>query len=350
MKRKDSIYNSQLIIQNKVFKRRRIIRNRKSKGYLFSRRNTNHKVLLKDVILAPVDFRFIDNPDQCLLFFNKLRSKENCSNIKGQIIFRISLSRVKFIDFATISILKSIFEESKFYGINFRGNLPKDPDCKNFLIDSGFLNNLYDSESKEIKIKGKGEYFSFEKKEGILKICDFENFERISVNAFKHITGEEGFCDEIITMLKEMGGNAVEWSDSYNKQWQIGIYLKKNKVIFNITDLGKGILETLYISNKLKIIDYWSFRDDLDILERAFQRKYGSLSQEVNRNKGLPSIKKIYDDNKIDKLVVCSNNVILNFGNKAKSNVFKNDSLSFYGTFYQWELNNECIKNYGKNT
>lgn len=147
-----------------------------------------------------------------------------------------------------------------------------------------------------------------------------------------------------------MGGNAVEWSDSYNKQWQIGIYLKKDRVIFNITDLGKGILETLYVSDKLKFIDYWSFRDDLDILERAFQRKYGSLSQEVNRNKGLPSIKKIYEDSKIDKLVVCSNNVILNFASRGKSSIFKNDSMNFFGTFYQWEVNKKCIEHYGKNT
>jgi hypothetical protein len=350
MKKRLEIYNYELIAQNKVFKRRRIIKNRKSKGYLFSRNNTNKKIILKDVIPAPADFRFIDNSFECLLFFNSVRSKEKCSIIKGQMIFRISLSKVEYIDFATISILKSIFEESKYYGINFRGNLPKDPKCKNFLINSGFLNNLYDSDSKEIKIKGKGEHFTFEKKEGIIKICDFENFEKISASSYKYITGNEGFCDEIITMLKEIGGNAIEWSDSYNKQWQIGIYFKEDKVVFNITDLGKGIIETLFISEKLKFIDFWTFRDNLDVLERVFQRKYGSLSQEINRNKGLPSIKKIHDENKINNLIVCSNNVILNFDNKEKSSIFKNDSADFYGTFYQWELNKKCIEYYGKNT
>jgi hypothetical protein len=330
------------ITQRKIFKRRRILKQRKKNGRL--RSNTLIKpILIREIIVAPKDFRFINNPEKCLFFFNKIRSKENHSVINGRLLYRISLSKVENIDFATLSILKSIFEESKFYGILFKGNYPKNIECKKFLIDSGFLNNLYGDDQKEIHIRGNGAYFSFEKKQGILTVKDFENFEKISEDAYEHITKEKGFSDEIITLLKEIGGNAIEWSDSYNNQWQIGVFKQNDKVIFNVTDLGKGILDSLYVSEKLKLLDFFLIRDDLDVLQRAFERKYGSVSQEINRNRGLPSIKRIHDINKIANLVVCSNNVFHNFGDVNNSILFKLDNFNFFGTFYQWELNQTCI-------
>ncbi|QMU28838.1 hypothetical protein [Adhaeribacter radiodurans] len=336
-------YNAETILQNKIFKRRRIIIERKRKGYLFSKRKTKISSVIKEVIFAPEDFRFIDNPELCLNFFNSLRSKDKCSIVEGKRKFRISLSRVKEIDFATISILKCIFEEAKFYGISFEGTYPRNEDCKKSLLESGFLNRVSEDEAKEIQIKSKGNYFSLEKKQGKLTLKDFENFENISIDAYEYVSGKEGFSDEIITMLKEIGGNAIEWSNSYNQQWQIGVYKDNGKVIFNVTDLGRGILDTLYVSQKLKLVDLFFFRDNLEILNRAFERKYGSLSQEINRNRGLPSIKKIFEDNKISNLLVCTNDVYLNFQLPSKSHMFKRGNFKFYGTFYQWEYDQNCI-------
>lgn len=330
--------------ERKVLKRRRIIAKRlKRTGSKRSNTIVNSIVIIKDPVPAPADFRFIDNPDDCIYFFNSIRNKENCSIIRGYIVIRISLTNVKEIDFATISILKSILEESRYYNINFKGNLPKDPKCARFLVDSGFLNNLYDVDFNEIKFESNGKHFSFEKKQGKLTVSDYRSFNKISEESYAHIFNVEGFFDGVIVALKEIGGNAIEWSDSYNKQWQIGVLLEDEKVIINVSDLGKGILETLYIRKKLKIIDFMFIRNDLDILERAFERKYGSLSQEINRNRGLPSIKFMNDNKNIDKLVVCTNNVFLDFRNRGKSAVFKYSNLNFSGTFYQWELNKTCI-------
>jgi hypothetical protein len=333
------------LLEGKVYKRRNEIKNRKSKGYLYSNKNKNTKVLIKVPISAPKVFSLIKNPDECLLFFNRIRTKDNHSIIKGRFVMRISLSRIKEIDFATISILKSIFEESKYYGIKFSSNLPKDTNCKNFLIESGFLNNLFDEKMQEIQIKGNGKHFNFEKKQGKLRDRDLEDFEKLSDEVYSHVMkSNDGYCDELITLLKEIGGNAIEWSDSYNNQWQIGILNEVEKVTINITDLGRGILETLYVSNKLKFIDLFLLRNDLDTLDRAFDRKYGSLSQEINRNRGLPSIRRIFKENKIAKLVVCSNSVFLDFENYGNSFTTKSGELNFMGTFYQWEINRACIE------
>lgn len=331
------------IIEKSVYKRRNIIDKRKRKGYLRNSGNRNSKILLKAPIPAPRNFSFLTNQDQCLLFFNQIRMKDRHSIIRGRYIMRISLSRVEQIDFATISILKSIFEESKYYGIRFSGTMPKNKDCKDFLMDSGFLNSLYDEKMELIQIPSNGKHFSFKKKAGKLTDSDVESFEKLSDEVYQHLTGKVGYCDELITLLKEIGGNAIEWSDSYNNQWQIGVYFLVDKVVFNVVDLGKGILESLYVSDKLKLIDYFLFRDSLDTLERAFERKYGSVSQEINRNRGLPSIKRIFKDKKISNLLVASNNVFLDFENSGKSINFKGDTLVFMGSFYQWEISKSCI-------
>ncbi|WP_192820427.1 hypothetical protein [Rufibacter sp. LB8] len=337
-------YNTETRIQYKVIKRKKIIKLRKSKGYLFCLKINNNLTIINEIINAPKDFRLIENPILCSYFFNLLRSKDKCCIINGVKKFRISLAKVEEIDFATISILKCIFEEAKSYGIVFEGTLPKSQKCKDFLTNSGFLNNLYSSQDfHEIQIKGNGNYFSLEKKQGKLTKKDFENFENLSIEAYQHVFGVDGYSDQIITLLKEIGGNVIEWSNSYNQLWQIGFYKDNDRVIFNVTDLGKGILESLYISQKLKMIDLFFFRDSLQILSRAFERRYGSLSQEINRNKGLPSIKRIFDENKITNLIVVTNEVLLNFKQPKKSIILQKSNLKFHGTFYQWELDKNCI-------
>lgn len=345
MQKKRNYSPKEFLIERAVFNRRRKVRKRRKAGYHYSQNTNKYRHEIKIPIAAPVDFRFIQNPIHALPFFNAIRNPYNCSYYMGKRTFRISFSKTKYIDFATLSILKCIFEESKLRGFSFKGNLPKDDACKKYLLKSGFLNNMFDDKLQEFKIKGNGKYFSIEKKEGIVTEEDLENFENISLQAFQHLHNKNGYFDEVITILKEIGGNAVEWSKSYKEQWQIGVYFKANKVIITATDLGRGIRDSLYISNKLKAIDFLLARNDLDILERAFDRKYGSLSQEVNRNQGLPSIKRAYSENKIAKLIVCTNNVFLHFSSTKESILLNNDRVNFFGTFYQWELNKTCLYN-----
>ncbi|KQB37105.1 hypothetical protein [Flavobacterium aquidurense] len=331
-----------LSLEKKIYKRRRLTRKRRKTKYHYSAQ-IKKKTILKTPILTPKDFRFVENPLPALVFFNSIRDKNSISLKNGIPTVRISFKKTEKIDFATISILKGIFEESKYNGINFQSNMPKHEKCRQYLIDTGFFNKMYDEKLREINITGKGKYFSIEKKEGKLTIKDLKSFDEISCQAFHHIMGKEGYSDESITLLKEIGGNAVEWSNSYNNQWQIGVFYKANSVVFTVSDLGRGIRDSLYVSRKLKAIDFFFSRNDLDIIERAFERRYGSLSQEINRNRGLPSIKRAYDDNKITKLVVCTNNVFLNFENKSKSILLNKKYVHFLGTFYQWELNKTCF-------
>jgi len=158
-----------------------------------------------------------------------------------------------------------------------------------------------------------------------------------------HLTEKEEHCLSVKTIILEICGNSIEWSGTDNKQWLLGVKYESHKVIFTVTDVGKGILKTLYRRYNKKIYDFFKNKTDCEILSGAFEKKYGSATQKVNRNKGLPSIKANYDEGNILNLKVLTNNVILHFEDSSQSKTFTKGSPWFKGTFYQWEMTNNCI-------
>jgi len=332
---------------NKELKRRRKVRLRKIKGLQFNYLSRRTNIIIRDKIQAPKIFNYLKNPLDCNFFYNQLRNRDLCNFNRGKAYFKICLRKIEDIDFAALSILKSIMEEAALSGIMFTGSLPVDRVTRRKLIDLGFLKNLDFDGSDDLNIQTSGNHFSYEKKSGIMTVKDYENFDHISEKAYNAITGNNGYFDELITVLKEIGTNAVEWSNSKGKQWMIGFFEKDNKVTINIIDLGFGILDSLYIEKKLQFIDFFMFRGPDKILERAFIQKYGSLSQEINRNKGLPFIKATFDEKKIKNLVVSTNNIFYNFEKTSLNKISRKLNTNFSGTFYQMEIDKSCIENYG---
>lgn len=111
-----------------------------------------------------------------------------------------------------------------------------------------------------------------------------------------------------------------------------------------MTDVGFGIINTL---NRRfgKYIEALKLTKDTEVLEKAFDRKYGSKSGEANRNRGLPLIKDRFTKNYIEDLVVITNNVLLDFNNSANTKIM---SGSLPGTFYCWKINLKCIETWNK--
>ena len=134
----------------------------------------------------------------------------------------------------------------------------------------------------------------------------------------QHLTGEISQCKSIKTIILEICGNSIEWGGTANKQWLLGVKYETGKVIFTVTDVGKGILETLHRKFSLQLADKFTNKSNDEVLIGAFDQKYGSSSQEVNRNKGLPAVKFNFEQGIIGNLKVLTNNVILHFNDKLK--------------------------------
>ncbi len=334
-------------IRSRAFERRI----RKCRGLNLNKRpilNTKGDTTNHIEIQAPSDFRLIENTQACLHFFRELRSPESIMNWGHTHVVKMTLTQVTKIDYGTISVLTAISNELKHQKITLLGNFPQDKMCRQFIIDSGFLNHMYDSHNRPFPKSEQSDLIFFETSSSeILSGEDNKKISQLVKKVVHRLTNEERHCPPIKSIILEICGNSLEWSGAQKKQWLLGVKYEEDKVLFTVTDVGQGILKTLYRKFSKKLFD--GLKSDTQILMGAFDKKYDSATKEANRNKGLPSIKAAFLDGRINNLKVITNNVVLHFDDRKENKTFERGSARFKGTFYQWEMNENCINAINKN-
>ena len=297
---------------------------------------------------APKDFRLLRNTDECIEFFKRIRARKKAVRDKNNnYIIRVDLSAVEHIDFASTMMLDAVCEElaSSSPICHVFGDSPRNDQCRRYLLDSGFLNNKYDAQGRLYPDAGHSANIKIERGKTKLTDDDVRNVVEIEKRICKHVTGINDRMFSHIEMIKEICGNTVDWSEAVHDQWIYGAKFEDGKVIVVAVDLGKGILES--ISRKFSVLleDLLSNNSHLEILEGAFNKKYGSKSGKPNRNKGLPSIKYANEKGCIKDLVVITNNVRLDFTKKENSCKFvPNKTRGFKGTLYSWIIDASCYQ------
>lgn len=320
----------------------RLLKKRKDLEYLGN--HSNRPIRYLDIIDAPHDFRLLENVNECLSFFREIRDFRNFSVLSNGVRqVKISLSAVRQIDYAAISVLSAIGEGLKLDRVNMQGDFPKDRKCRDMIIESGFLNQMYDDKHRRYNVKSQSSLIFFEKGIDKLSRKDNENLSILIRHVVKYLTGVDDNFASLKTILLEICGNSIEHAYSANKHWLLGIKYENEKVIFTVTDIGKGILDTLYRKFSSKLLDKFKLNNRLDILKGAFDKKYGSRTKEINRNKGLPAVKCMMDDGAIQDLVVLTNDVIWFYNNDLLSHKFEAGKTRFRGTLYQWTITKDCI-------
>ena len=288
------------------------------------------KILDKDV---PVYFDMETHHESVLDFVNNLLNNREMRKIKQ---INIGLEKVVQMDFQAICLLLSVIDELTFNGIKVIGNYPNDEFCKKVFIESGFLEKMLDAEGKPFDIKT--ENFILETGHTKTKNRHIAN---AIMNTMESFLGEKRRFQPIYTIIMEVCSNSVE--HAYNnrpKHWRLGICKKDDRIIFTMVDTGIGILKTLHRKFFYIISDKITYKDDTDILYNAFKRKYGSTTELVNRNKGLPCILDKYNKGYIKNLKICTNKVFLDFNNPKNKISLNND---FKGVFFYWEVDKSCI-------
>ena len=340
--------------RNKSIKSSRKKIKRKNKKYdphkqvltLKNKRFINKKNQFKKPIIAPKRVSILSDIKDIgvtVSFLSKIRNNKHVSIIDNSYYVSIDLSEITYIDFSTICVLKAAIQELLNKNIHTRGNFPKDKICKKIIEESGMLNLMTDMHGKEYKISESSELLFIQT--GKRKLTREDNM-RISTTikkAIKHLTGIENHCSRLRNILLEICGNSIEWGGTINKGWLLGVKYNNDEVIFTITDVGNGILHTLNRKFRHQFLEFFQNSNDVDILYNAFTRKYGSSSEEVNRNKGLPSIKKGADDGLLLNLKVITNNVSLHFNN-PKNSFQLNRNEDFQGTLYRWSISVESLQ------
>ena len=291
--------------------------------------------------IAPSDFRLLKNTKKCCDFFHRVRKRAQKNQAVGINQIIIDFSHTSQIDFASIQVLNAIGEElmAGTPSCIMRGFLPQDKKCKQYLIDSGFL---------EGKVNEYGIQFQPSRSTSKMKItvgqslwtdADGRNAVQIAEKTQRHLHGTKSPTFITIT-IKEICGNSVEWGNSKHKQWVLAAKFEKDCVEYIALDLGEGILKTIHRDFWQKIGEL-GFTNDSEILWNAFDKKYFSHSKDPNRHKGLPQIKWEYKQGHFKELYVLTNGVLLNFSDESKK--LNMGKVGFQGTLYRWLITPDCM-------
>lgn len=288
-------------------------------------------------VIAPEDLRLLDNTNTCISFFNELRNPKNCSILLSRKKTQVDLTNVKKIDYAAINILIAIARDLKNKRVIMEGTFPKDSNCKDMMIESGFLKYLYCYNRSSHINKSSSDIYFFKKGVGKLSDEDTTTISRIVRKSVKHLTNTESKHPLLRSLLLEICGNSIEHSNSAGQLWLLGVKYEPNQVLFSFTDIGLGILKTICRKNSYLVKEL--LKSDIQILEGAFDKKYGSRTKESNRNKGLPFIKVCAKEKMAENLIVITNGVSL-YVDDSKS---KHLNDEFGGTTYQWQITKSSL-------
>lgn len=283
------------------------------------------------------DFALLSNSEYVIDTINTLTSIKNSPSIRY--IIHIDISEVTLIDIGAIGLLLSAINSLSRRNIHVFGNYPKDDRCKQIFISSGFLDHMRNMQGKPFKKDSCSNLL-------IERGFDRTNNKRIGEeirHSVSYLTGDEKSYRPVFSMAQEMIANAIEHANRHRqyKNWLFAVYYEKDKVIFTITDIGEGILSTLRKKTQQKIADTVTMKDDMEVLMGAFDKKYQSSTLDPNRNKGLPRIKEINENEYVENLQVVTNRVYLDFSTPNHSRKL---TSNFKGTFYYWELTKKAIQ------
>jgi len=336
-------YNNKKSLKSVNKRNKKYIPNNKSLAFHI---NIHNEVILsknlkaENTVKVPSVFSIIDNTEECLSFFTQIRNDDKICEVNSRKYIVIDLKEIQEIDYGAISILTAISYELSEKGVNIRGSFPEDEECKKFIVESGFLDNMTDEKGRNFKKNKTSEIIYFQKSTELVDVNELKLLSKKVKEIMKFLTGVEKNNQKLRSLILEMCGNSIEHSRSINNYWLLGVKYDKNKVIITVTDIGVGIIETLFKKFMLLIKETFTLNhSDKDVLEGAFVKKYGSSTKDINRNRGLPFIKETFVNKNINNLVVITNSVFLHFSESDKSRVLQ-DNTAFKGTFYQLEIEN----------
>ncbi|QQD14267.1 hypothetical protein [Sphingobacterium sp. UDSM-2020] len=345
MKIKKRIYS----IQKKALKKRRkrkaytISRNKRKNSpsgrirkFKYSKQNYRSidwsPVERRVKLIVPQDFSLISNLDSVLKFF------ENCKKYNSSIcnVVFFDFHEVQNIGSGAITILLSICGWLNDQKIYIEGNYPEDHTVRTRFEKLGFLKYFRANYLSKLNSKSRSEIVQ----RGINTTNPILTARKIR-DAMETVTGQQTKNTKIQGMLIELMANTVNHAyEKHQKGWYLSLDHNEieNKVHFCFVDNGGGILNTIKIRSKERIIKFLGLTDDGNLLKMAFDGKFGSRTKLTYRGRGLPLVKNNFEDGYIKNLIVISNGVYYNFEKQS----YQILDTEFEGTFYFWELNNDC--------
>lgn len=317
---------------------RRQMKNKKRKGkprsIEFSKLGLvrgGYNIRYKNLHTPPIFKLQYEYCEDVITFVNKIKALG-----RGGVHMNIIMDNISDIGAGAIAMLLSVMDELVNDGVKFKGTKPKDPVARSILEKSGFFKF----------VNGKIEECNSNTKNTILNTGNNHTPQsELAVEIVKSmetIWGVKGRSPSIYSCAFEMMRNSCDHAFRKDNQikWHFAVsHLEsENTVKFSFVDNGKGIVKTFSEGLLKRFINL--FKDNVDILECAFQNGIASRTGLSWRGKGLPTIYENYLDNHLKNLIVISNDVYIDFDRQKKHKLNKN----FSGTYYYWEVDRSCEK------
>jgi len=285
----------------------------------------------RHTIIIPTDFSLITNKEKVLQFYNDCKRLNYEKEKYTHVLF--DFTDVINISHGAIAILLSIIGWFQDQNMKAIGTYPKDLYAKGIFEESGFLEYCKGKVTKKCSdnvILQRGHEHTD------------SNLTAIYIRkAMKTVWGEAYRNQKMQGMLIEMMANTINHAyKRHQKGWYFAVQHipEEKKVKFSFVDNGRGILKTIKTRFKDKLTKVLGFTDDTKILSEAFEGKFGSRTKLTYRGRGLPVMKKNFEQGVIKNLKVISNNVFIDFETKD-AQILKE---YFEGTYYYWELDTTC--------
>jgi hypothetical protein len=290
---------------------------------------------VKKIITAPYNFTLMNDTEKVLNFIEKIKA---CKELVGKVdLIILDFSKIISIDTGALNLLLSAQYEISLLGLNSVGKLPEANVARNEFYDSGFLNHMKKINGEGFKANGNSDL--------ILKLgkdhTKNESVGKAICQGMEFLTGKKIHYTPVYSIIMEMAPNSIEHAYEDEKHWILGMHCDETlqKVSFTFTDNGIGIVKTLNRKFSEEFRDKF-FGKNVQVVKEAFNKKYGSRTEDVNRNKGLPVIKSALKKGQIKNLLLITDNVYLNL--ETEQGYLLDNKFS--GTFYYWEIDKTCIQ------
>lgn len=311
-------------------------RNKRKRRISSDKRNSRECGYLSKIYeaIAPQDFS-IKNISGIVTFIQKT---DKYCRLKRYTYLKVNLDGVMQIDAFGIALIISMLNKLSSRCINYWGTYPQKYDAKQVIIDSGFLDFVKTNLRKPTARTSGNQLFMIGKDS-----VDSRRIGEAVKKAMANLLGKGSVYPPVYDNMLEISANSVEHANDnrIDKNWLVSISVEDNKLHFILADTGLGILANLR-KKKYEIVRDLLTKNDAKILCDVFNKKYQSITGEINRHKGLPFIYESFNDGFISDLKVLTNKVMLDFNTQKAEVLYK----GFNGVLYSWTVSIDNYNNW----
>lgn len=350
MKRKQSIHKRwkkhhdyKLMMRKVLFKKKRSLKLRNGRPkYQHILTTSNEKSVNYISVTAPANFSLIDNVEEVLEFIDDIRKHYQ----KSEPVY-VMMENVSSLGDGAILLLLANMIQFRTHGISFNGSKPNEEVLRKKMDSSGFFAYLYKYTSKrdDYSVGTLDSSIYTHAQKNVDSVMSDQIVEKASMAVWETARRCPGVQRTLVELMQNTNNHAGRVKGE--KHW----WLSLNKDSVNQTatisfmDFGRGIFDSLdnkepgdlFYGWKDKFFKVFPFANTSEqIMKLILQGElHRTCTGEYFRGKGLPGLYEAYQNGRIGKLKIISNNVYADIENDKY--YLLNHNL--HGTFVSCEIN-----------